>query len=529
MRGATALIIAIVLVIIGIAIVAAIYGIFNIYSVKEPTQSPQNRYMDNFNYTTYLLDKNPIDLSSYNECKNLMKAIENAIVNKNPSKVDDIAYGTANEFDSAANILFPFIGDCPAYDLKEILTTLAPGLEQKVCTFRLISVNEINQIISGVDDYGGASDAAKLYYDNCLYNPSSSIPLVISGNVGPLEDINHLPTTTNLYYSPDYLYIRNGDYLHYSTASNLLNDIGAFSNAYNGPGRLKIYVGDAKFDSNGECIFNIYFCPRTAIAKFQENRSVDVFNIFRYLEIFDMLVTPYYIRDVTDLTEIMGDYSRKAFSWNYYEVALDKEYKVETIINAIKEGLYQNVYAKNYSWGHPHWDIEKDAFLEKSNECWNPDYNDRIKDNRELNRTRSIRFNCGNDNICNGSLIIRIAVRRDFKDVNSNGKADNNYENYISTIISFCDDTTSGGPAPLLCSEYDNSNDCTDADCTWCPRCSGFKVNHWKEDRCIDRGLSCGYECIVDECEADCVDSLDCTTKNIGTMCVRCKCEVMLR
>lgn len=503
MRGATALIIAIILLIVGVLIVFTIYGIFNVFTPTKTGASPNPTALtDNFNYTSYLLSGKPVDLSKYDECKNLMTAINNALISNAPSQVDEIAYGNVNEFELATEIPFDFtpskpffIGDCAAYDGNEILSNIASGLDQKACTFRIINLNDVQG--SG-NPYGGISDTSGLYYDNCSYSPSRSVPLIISGTnpVGPPGDTNHLFTTTNLYYSPDYLYIRNGQFSHLSP-----NDPTDFSNAYNGPGRLKIYVGNATFDGNGNCVFNVYFCPRTAIAETDEDSTITVFNIFRKLELYDFTVIPfYYIRDVTELTKQMDSYSRKADYWNYYDVPLDKDYKVETIINAIKEGLYLSVDAKNYSWTHPHWDIERDTTLNKDNECWNPAYNSMITSDKESDRTRSIRFNCGDDNNCSGNLRIKIAVRRDFKDMNGDGKIEGN-EHYISTVISFCDDSTSGVATPL-CSSYNKETDCTNAHCDWCPECSGHKVNQWGKDKCVDIGMSCGYDCIYDYCGA---------------------------
>lgn len=432
MRGATELIIAIILLLVGIIIVVTIYGIFNIFSVSQTSQSPTPiTYNDNFNYTTYLLDKNPVNLAAYDECKKLMSAIGKAIVNKVPEQVDEISYGTENDFDNALSIALPTIGDCPDYTGEEILTNIASGLEQKVCSFVSIS-NTFEIGDSGDPNFGGLSHSANLYFDNCSYVNSRSIPLVIKGNVGPDEDINHNPFETNLYYSPDYFYIRDGIFRHSSSP----NDATDFLNAYNGAGRLKIYVGKTSF-SNGQCIFNVYFCPRTALGKTQEDDTVNIFNIFRYLETFNLLVNPYYIRDVTGSTIQMSDYSRKVSYWNYYNISLEKEYRVENIINAIKEGLYISIAGRGYSWAQPHWDIEKDPSLTVDNECWNTNYNDMIKDGSDSKRTVSIRFNCGGSNKCNGNLVIKISLRRDFKDINNNQMLENN-ENYVSGVISFC-------------------------------------------------------------------------------------------
>ncbi|MDI6826789.1 MAG: dockerin type I domain-containing protein [Candidatus Aenigmarchaeota archaeon] len=45
------------------------------------------------------------------------------------------------------------------------------------------------------------------------------------------------------------------------------------------------------------------------------------------------------------------------------------------------------------------------------------------------------------------------------------------------------------------CSSYNNERDCLDGYCKWCRKCNGYKVNPWKQDKCVDLNTACGYTC----------------------------------
>jgi hypothetical protein len=51
---------------------------------------------------------------------------------------------------------------------------------------------------------------------------------------------------------------------------------------------------------------------------------------------------------------------------------------------------------------------------------------------------------------------------------------------------------------------YSHQNECEDpkVNCKWCPKCSGNEINSWGFDKCVDEGTSCGYHCVVGECNA---------------------------
>jgi len=433
MRGLTPLLLAIIVLVISIFILLAILGIYTLSPQGVDTSTVPSYIKDSFDYTAYILDENPIDTDTYDECEKLINAIKNAILTGKPQKVDEISYGTdlsSPVYFNGQN--FPFIGDCFAVEGEEIVTALTYGLEQKVCTFRRITSNVMQG--DGGTSPGGISDASKLYFDDCVYIPESQIQLLVAGQIGPIENFNSATRGVNIYYSPDYIYTQNGDFGHFPD----LNDPSDFFNAYNGPGRLKIYVGDATSDINGNCKFNIYFCPRPAIAKSVNNATIGIFDIFRKLELYELLIKPYYIRNLTDQANSMSGYDDyRVYYWNEYDIPLDGSYSVATIINAIKAGLYENVFSKNYFWAHPHWDISRDHSIGKP-ACWESDYDSLIMPNVENNRTHSIRFNCDDDNICGGILRVKIGIRRDtnYEDIDGDGKDE--ALNYISGVISFC-------------------------------------------------------------------------------------------
>jgi len=45
---------------------------------------------------------------------------------------------------------------------------------------------------------------------------------------------------------------------------------------------------------------------------------------------------------------------------------------------------------------------------------------------------------------------------------------------------------------------YNNQADCETAGKKWCPKCSGYKINTWKMDVCVESEVDCGYTCSTD-------------------------------
>jgi len=156
-----------------------------------------------------------------------------------------------------------------------------------------------------------------------------------------------------------------------------------------------------------------------------------------------MKAIPYYIKDFSkdpNYNSISGGYSKNVYYWNYYDVKLDNDYNVTTIINAVKSGMYESVFSKNYFWSHPHWDVSRNSNINRNTECWDSSFDNALKSSDTRERLRSIIFNCGSDNICTGNLTVKMAMRRDFKTETVSGEDVN--LNYVSGIITFCDESS---------------------------------------------------------------------------------------
>ena len=59
-----------------------------------------------------------------------------------------------------------------------------------------------------------------------------------------------------------------------------------------------------------------------------------------------------------------------------------------------------------------------------------------------------------------------------------------------------------GGVTDLYgtCSDNDSTNQatCEGAGCKWCSKCSGYKGNTWQQNKCVEYGTDCGYNCSTD-------------------------------
>jgi chitodextrinase len=63
------------------------------------------------------------------------------------------------------------------------------------------------------------------------------------------------------------------------------------------------------------------------------------------------------------------------------------------------------------------------------------------------------------------------------------------------------------------CLGFHSELECPGAFCEWCPRCGGSlgrHINQWQEDKCVDIGTSCGYNCLRWWCNAECGDFHEC-------------------
>jgi len=63
-----------------------------------------------------------------------------------------------------------------------------------------------------------------------------------------------------------------------------------------------------------------------------------------------------------------------------------------------------------------------------------------------------------------------------------------------------------------------------DANCDWCPMCSGNQTNSYQKDICLTTGIgiNCIYDCVKDQCGAECDDLNECTAPQT---CQNCVCQ----
>ena len=84
----------------------------------------------------------------------------------------------------------------------------------------------------------------------------------------------------------------------------------------------------------------------------------------------------------------------------------------------------------------------------------------------------------------------------------------------------FCTDLTQGGWG---CSAHTDSGTCGgDANCQWCPKCSGTQTNSYQQDMCINKGINCMYGCVEGKCGACTSSPSSCPA---GESCIDCVCQ----
>ena len=209
MRGAIHFIYLVIILLLGLTLAFIILGpqlqVFaNPLSTTPPP--PSTGRPSKFNYSAVLLSKNPVDLSTYDSCEKLKNAIKYSVITGRPFKVAEIEYGS----DLVSETGFPPIGNCPPETLQ---IRISEELNQTVCNFKTITSKKYDPDSLDPSNYfSGISDAAGLSLENCFYYVSDYSTIFGSSFnfIGPKdEDLNHPSNEVNLFYSPEYLYIRN--------------------------------------------------------------------------------------------------------------------------------------------------------------------------------------------------------------------------------------------------------------------------------------------------------------------------------
>ncbi len=335
--------------------------------------------------------------------------------------------------------------DCPDEELVLPITT---RIQQDVCKFSIG-----NLIVSGPLPKG-YSDSIGLSYRDCTMHNSTTIfgPDNYAESTTIIQEYGDQFGETYLYYSPDYFSTKN--YPHDS--SDILPNLQIINDFYLSPGRARMVINDSWTDEDFNCKFNIMVCPIPYIGDHKTDNIFGVFDAMRTLPVFNMSDDlPYYVSEI-DIPLLFGERDvSEAYRYNTFKVSTGgRAYDVVKVINSVKFGLYENYDVNNHVWAHPHWDIRRDTSLSTTN-CWSADYDTQLTTNPSsddpqgtlesstlLDRTRSILYNCGDDDSCTGDIIINVVLRRDHYYVRSASEGvrdippDQNP--FLSGIIAIC-------------------------------------------------------------------------------------------
>jgi len=438
MRGALPFLISVIIAVVVVAVVLVAFVPTISGTAAKPPTAEELEIKPPLSYANVLLDGNGIPndqyssiegyLSSDTFCTRLKNCIKNVARTHRPCEVDTVTYQGNDIGDLLMFHFLPISGKCA----DELLNySIAPGVSQKLCKYQ-----------KNFAEYGiVVSDSNGLDFATCNY---VSNPRTGPGYEQSIDEGFATPAATATYYvSKD----------HYLTDSSPHppTDISRDVDGYLGSGKTKIVISIADADSAGNCQFVSRICFQPAIATEEGASTIKIYDVFRTLELGRIRTVPYYLRngsaeatpvtvDVTtsfDLTWPWDSCSRSGCScsknylitcscscninlrpdlyyWGAWTIRLERDYTPETIVSAIKSGLYDNPFRKGESWWHPHWDVKEDSRACMSS--WGGDYKTTLTSGDKASRTRSIYWWCGSDHDCNKdkNLTINTAMRRDY-------------------------------------------------------------------------------------------------------------------
>lgn len=396
MKAAIPFLLEVFTIIIVLAVILGAWGYKISAAGMEAPETPEIRIRAEYDYSNFIVNPSDRNVKDSNELNNYFSApfynngdpefcgkLKKCIKTGTRCEVDDIAFGNLANIADYKSILSYGSKNCIGEELHQRIG----AAEIFFCNFKHLSSTTWRE----------GSDANGLSFDNCT--------LVESGIKGDgIQSVTEEASSTKniIYYANDSQYYQAGTYL--------------FS-----PGRVKIYVGKAEADANQLCNFSLYYCFLPAIASSLDNSTVDIFDIFRYIEIYKFDEKPYYVKDISGASSVAipGYQSELAAAYRYsgYAEKLDQGYEPGIIINAIKDGLNENWYAKytslgeekrRYYWFKPFWGI---STFTGGADCWSVDLTNEIKNGA----VRKIYYDCGVNGVCDKgkNLKINMAFRLD--------------------------------------------------------------------------------------------------------------------
>lgn len=444
MKGLSSIILGLIIMVVLILVFVGIVLIFNPFgeggSGLSTTGTPIEA-VSRFDYSAFIVGKSAKSYNQESFCKALLKCIAKASHSDEPCKIVEYTYGSDLSTEvGQGTVMYPFIS-CSG----EAVNQIGPNISQEICKY-----SATNYIYSN-----RSSDYSGLRYGNCIKGVGAS--LIDTHGSNNIEEI--YDGKLKIYYSADTLYTQGG-----------FEDKDALDDYYFGPGRYEYYVSKVS-DDKDDCKITAYVCTLPFLAFSNKDASLKVFDTFKTIGLrsyYNDVEMPYYIRSVTDgvespnvqsyidavndLKDMQKDFAknnaffyaayilspdfgtnifmtflgmekkdlavaREVLYFNTKEVDLGSGYPAITIINAIKQGIYQNTLIQQSTWSQPHWTIKKDTDIKydakDSTKCWKGDFDDTLKAAAFEKRKRAIYYNCGDDGICSGNLVINAAYNLD--------------------------------------------------------------------------------------------------------------------
>ncbi len=371
----------------------------------ELTWNP-NGIQDNIQYTG--------ELTSVNFCRKLQACVVRSALTGTPCEVGLYSYSGKGLNDTGIAGTIPLlngmIANCPASNLYR---TVAPGVGQSVCRFEMTGINK---------KY--VSDTKGLSFDSCILD---------TDNFAAYGD----QVVTETFSSNVYNYI----------SPNYFTSTSYPSSFSNGPGMLRLVV-NSKIN-NGVCTFSAYTCVKPALGTDKYSSTFRVYEILKDLEMRDIGILPYWIRNATSSASVIGSRTPKLYYWATFQVSLDTNYSVGTIIDAVKQGLYDNEERKAWAplWYQTVWNISKSSLTSSAGgRCWSTSYDTLLDSSSESDKMRALYYNCGTDDVCNkGNVTINVAIRFDWQQYRAydRGGSDPNTESCRAKKLLPCTSDTS--------------------------------------------------------------------------------------
>ncbi|MBU3897107.1 MAG: hypothetical protein KJ697_04210 [Nanoarchaeota archaeon] len=360
-------------------------------SIKSTSYIYEDSERSDYSYPEFVSNSNDIsDVTNYQEyfeseefCKKLKEGIINSIVTGEPKTIDVVSYRSNKLNDYSIANIYPDLSKC---DLELLKISLGPGVSQDVCLY------------DGRGTFMPTLDIAQ--YNGFDFNRCEFIADEVIKPENP-SGFNYL---THMYKCNDYFH-----HIHYPSS---------WSEPGNGPGAIKVKIGKAVTDVNGDCKFTTLLCMQPYFADSETESIMNVFELFGILELYEIMIDnpPYYVKSETMVTAdnipvstIFQEYllpdisinninkfvTQKKYTWGKQTIELDHGYHVRQMSDAIITGFDKN--AAKYNWVPGNlWSI---ASMTAPVET-------------PIDSNKNIYFDCGADSICSGKISIDIELTK---------------------------------------------------------------------------------------------------------------------